>query len=91
MLLAIYVVLIVTYMILAIRMLYSVFAVVGLFVMTSVFFFVLASFTGRDGRDAFSSGGFMFSFLFFVLMMVFVFYLVRIKKKLSRHHKNQLL
>ncbi len=89
-LVSIYVILIATYMILAIRILYSVYAVVGVFVVTTAIFFSITYLTGNAGSETFSSVKFMFLFLFFLMLMVFAFYLIRIRKKLSRR-KNQLL
>jgi len=89
-LVSIYVILIATYMILAIRILYSVYAVVGVFVVTTAIFFSITYLTGNAESATFSSVKFMFLFLFFLMLMVFAFYLIRIRKKLSRR-KNQLL
>lgn len=89
-LVSIYVILIATYMILAIRILYSVYAVVGVFVVTTAIFFSITYLTGNTESATFSSVKFMFLFLFFLMLMVFAFYLIRIRKKLSRR-KNQLL
>jgi len=89
-LVAIYVILIATYMILAIRILYSVYAVVGVFVVTTAIFFSITYLTGNAGSETFSSVKFMFLFLFFLMLAVFAFYLIRIQKKLSRR-KKQLL